>query len=1316
MAKDKKIFSVLSKTVIVGLIVTAISLPVKAKLAAVDVSAEDNKVYEYQYKPLKDSAVAAILNGNNDPNAKLYVDFVQRKKSIIAYYDDVRKAYIGFDTISEAAIAAATSGGNKTFDFNAFIENPSNPTITVNTNKVTADANGNVVIEQSVGDNKDLSDAGTHSTDYLISSVGAFGAADTSKVTTIDGNVSISNIDGAASGSITLQNLNINGTLTVDFGAGNLILDNVKVNGVTVNNIGSNSIHIRGNSSIANININHKNNNAHIVVDTGSTLQNISVNSDLVISGEGKVNSLIIKSQGAKVDLDAASIGTVLVNKEASGAQINIPAGTTVTTLNANATIAVTGTGIITTANLGVSGTTMQIKPTNVGVMAGVTAVIAGQNVNSSNAVTIVSVPTDSTPATPVVPVVTPPSGGGGIYVPPITAPTVGINIITTALITDTSLTLSWTKATDNTTAQSNLKYYLYESTLDDIDTVANCAANGTLLNQGGTANIGTYNVTGLTASTPYYFNVVVEDQAGNKSVYMTEFQTTASVQTYTASGNVVITDGSGVSFANNKFTIPAHVTTFNFTDNGAAKTATNVGRWIFEARTYTIGGTVSSGAGNPSLSRLMVKLYRATDTGFQNLLASALVQSDGTYTIISAENGNYVIRISAYENGSNQEATAPVIVNGADVTNADLTVNGLIRVVYQPVGSGLEELIITDESGVTCWNDGENEFFLVPAGVTTFSFKEGGVAKTATCTAGTWIFTVAPTAVVVGTGSVSVAAAGNGTITGLAAGTKYVVTEGTSYYGVLANGTLSTAQTDKVTAEGLAVSLTGTAITGLTNGNTYTVEVVESAAPALTASAAAGSAAGTTAITATPITSGDSLVYKVSSTAIETPNVGNTVTGTSPLTSGDISGVDAANNKYVAVYEVDGNGYIVGFTLITLTLGNINMQGGAAITGLNGVLQLGETTAETAATTEAGAGGWRSSNTNVATIDPSTGAVTAQGTGTTTISYTASASNYVNSQTITVYGAANVVNPTILTVQVGAGTVTPTGFTAAGTGQTIVWQSSNTSAATVDPSTGEITAVAAGSTTISYKVTDTSGIIVAKGNSLISVQGAAVPTASGTLTLSPANAGYRASQTIEETYTPGESMTNGTVVFILPTGFSAVVTSDEVKIANGEATGLTQGQISSDGQTVTITGVNASARDTIVLTLTNKTVPAVSSYAFSATADADGSAVSKTPSAGTGTESAAFISDRTCEISGSVTSHDPFFNPASVSGTTVYLRSQDNTIMLATGIIKPDGTYTIIAPVRDGNYWIDMHNGASDNININSGDLTGIRIMMNLY
>lgn len=123
----------------------------------------------------------------------------------------------------------------------------------------------------------DLNDGKTHTGDYTIASVNTFGSDDSSKVTTINGNVNISLPNATQGQTITLKNMNINGTLTANFGEGDVELENVKVNGVTVTNIGSHSLHIKGNSAIGLLTIEDSNNDAHVVVEDNGSVANTSV-------------------------------------------------------------------------------------------------------------------------------------------------------------------------------------------------------------------------------------------------------------------------------------------------------------------------------------------------------------------------------------------------------------------------------------------------------------------------------------------------------------------------------------------------------------------------------------------------------------------------------------------------------------------------------------------------------------------------------------------------------------------------------------------------------------------------------------------------------------------------------------------------------------------------------------------------------------------------------------------------------------------------------------------------------------------------------
>ena len=78
---------------------------------------------------------------------------------------------------------------------------------------------------------------------------------------------------------------------------------------------------------------------------------------------------------------------------------------------------------------------------------------------------------------------------------------------ISTSSITSSSVALSWSKASDNVTAQANLLYQVqYKKSSASSWTTA----------KSYTANITSFTVTGLSASTTYNFRVTVKDEAGN--------------------------------------------------------------------------------------------------------------------------------------------------------------------------------------------------------------------------------------------------------------------------------------------------------------------------------------------------------------------------------------------------------------------------------------------------------------------------------------------------------------------------------------------------------------------------------------------------------------------------------------------------------------------------------------------------------------------------------------------------------------------------------------------------------------------------------
>jgi len=114
------------------------------------------------------------------------------------------------------------------------------------------------------------------------------------------------------------------------------------------------------------------------------------------------------------------------------------------------------------------------------------------------------------------------------------------------------SATIVWTKATDDQTLQPALQYEVRLSTNNDIDTITKAEAYGAIVVPYAT-DINSAVVPGLTAGATYFFNVIVRDQAGNKSIYVPT-SVTAAVPDGTApmpgNGGTIITSNVGSSSA----------------------------------------------------------------------------------------------------------------------------------------------------------------------------------------------------------------------------------------------------------------------------------------------------------------------------------------------------------------------------------------------------------------------------------------------------------------------------------------------------------------------------------------------------------------------------------------------------------------------------------------------------------------------------------------------------------------------------------------------------------------------------------------------
>ncbi|MFN5803783.1 MAG: LamG-like jellyroll fold domain-containing protein, partial [Sphingomonadales bacterium] len=177
---------------------------------------------------------------------------------------------------------------------------------------------------------------------------------------------------------------------------------------------------------------------------------------------------------------------------------------------------------------------------------------------------------------------------------------------------------------------------------------------------------------------------------------------------------------------------------------------------------------------------------------------------------------------------------------------------------------------------------------------------------------------------------------------------------------------------------------------------------------------------------------------------------------------------------------------------------------------------QLFSTTANTTTFSSSVTGGvWSSSNNGVAIIHPTTGVVTAVAAGTATMTYTVAATGGCITATAT--------RTVTVSTEVSAGTLTGTQslcvgststFTSTATGGT--WSSSNSAVATINSTTGLVTALTPGTATMTYSVAGTGGCATATATRAVTVT--ANPTISalsdttrvcGTSTVLNAGAGY---------------------------------------------------------------------------------------------------------------------------------------------------------------------------------------------------------------
>ena len=247
---------------------------------------------------------------------------------------------------------------------------------------------------------------------------------------------------------------------------------------------------------------------------------------------------------------------------------------------------------------------------------------------------------------------------------------------ITTSAITQNSLTLNWTAATDNTTPATNLKYYVYQSSSNNIASVTACETNGSLLNTTGTTNITNYNIASLAANTAYYFNVVVEDKEGNRAAY-----TSVTATTLPPPPEYAISIATNNAAQNNVTAIGAITPTGNQTAGTNITVTITLAGTAIAAGTHTVGLTSASlgtGITSPSTVTRTVAAGESVTTGNTFAFSFTMPASAVTDLVVTHTFTEAVYPISIATNNVAQNgltATGAITPTGNQTAGTNITV-----------------------------------------------------------------------------------------------------------------------------------------------------------------------------------------------------------------------------------------------------------------------------------------------------------------------------------------------------------------------------------------------------------------------------------------------------------------------------------------------------------------------------------------------------------------------------------------------------------------------------------------------------------------
>ncbi|MFI3173636.1 MAG: S-layer homology domain-containing protein [Bacillota bacterium] len=248
-----------------------------------------------------------------------------------------------------------------------------------------------------------ISEPSTQSLGYVLDNVTISSSGVTLINTVIDGDLFIT--AGTGSGYVMLDNVIVLGEVIIT-GTG---ISHAGQSSVQFNNSGVKTLRIAGGADVSkSVSASGYSYIENTIVSADAYIEELNNKNEcfinIIVDGEpgievdllGVFNEVWLMGEGNKLALQSGTIEMLVVDEDAIGAALYLNKDTLVDELLLDAGIAVSGQGQVGYAKVNVSGATLEMLPDQLEIRPGITANVAGQDVDSEGAIALSSLPSIS--------------------------------------------------------------------------------------------------------------------------------------------------------------------------------------------------------------------------------------------------------------------------------------------------------------------------------------------------------------------------------------------------------------------------------------------------------------------------------------------------------------------------------------------------------------------------------------------------------------------------------------------------------------------------------------------------------------------------------------------------------------------------------------------------------------------------------------------------------------------------------------------------------------------------------------------------------